>query len=76
MLKPTEEACLTALAFVPIAQQAGLPDIALNLVTGLGEEAGAALAAHPGVHHRPAPLAGSPTRQSVAPANGLEASSA
>ncbi len=51
VLKPAEDACLTALAFARIAQQAGLPDGALNVVTGLGEEAGAALAAHPGVRH-------------------------
>ncbi|MDP1899548.1 MAG: aldehyde dehydrogenase family protein [Rubrivivax sp.] len=51
VLKPAEEACLTALAFARIAQLAGLPAGALNVVTGLGEEAGAALAAHPGVRH-------------------------
>ena len=51
VLKPAEEACLTALAFAGIAQEAGLPDGALNVVTGLGAEAGAALAAHPGVQH-------------------------
>ncbi len=51
VLKPAEEACLTALAFARIAQAAGLPAGALNVVTGLGEEAGAALAAHPGVRH-------------------------
>ena len=51
VLKPAEEACLTALAFARIAQQAGLPAGALNVVPGLGEEAGAALAAHPGVRH-------------------------
>jgi len=51
VLKPAEEACLTALAFARIADQAGLPAGALNLVPGLGEEAGAALAAHPGVRH-------------------------
>jgi aldehyde dehydrogenase (NAD+) len=51
VLKPAEEACLTALAFARIGQQAGLPDGALNLVTGLGEEAGAALSAHPGIDH-------------------------
>jgi aldehyde dehydrogenase (NAD+) len=39
------------LAFARIAQAAGLPDGALNVVTGTGEEAGAALAAHPGVNH-------------------------
>jgi aldehyde dehydrogenase (NAD+) len=51
VLKPAEEASLTALAFARIAVEAGLPPGALNVVTGLGEEAGAALAAHPGVHH-------------------------
>lgn len=51
VLKPAEEACLTALAFARIAQQAGLPAGALGVVPGLGEEAGAALAAHPGVRH-------------------------
>ncbi|MFN2305539.1 MAG: aldehyde dehydrogenase family protein [Paracoccaceae bacterium] len=51
VLKPAEEACLTALAFAEIARQAGLPDGALNVVPGLGAEAGAALSAHRGVHH-------------------------
>jgi aldehyde dehydrogenase (NAD+) len=51
VLKPAEEACLTVLAFARIAHEAGLPAGALNVVTGLGEEAGAALAAHPGVQH-------------------------
>jgi aldehyde dehydrogenase (NAD+) len=51
VLKPAEEACLTVLAFARIAQQAGLPPGALNVITGTGEEAGAALAAHPGINH-------------------------
>ena len=51
VLKPAEEACLTALAFAQLALEAGLPAGALNVVPGLGEEAGAALAAHPGVAH-------------------------
>ncbi|MDK3071538.1 aldehyde dehydrogenase family protein [Sedimentitalea sp. JM2-8] len=51
VLKPAEEACLTALAFAHIAQEAGLPDGALNVVPGLGREAGAALSRHPGVQH-------------------------
>lgn len=51
VLKPAEEACLTALAFAHIAQEAGLPDGALNVVPGLGAEAGAALAGHAGVQH-------------------------
>ncbi|MBS0446605.1 MAG: aldehyde dehydrogenase family protein [Proteobacteria bacterium] len=51
VLKPAEEACLTVLAFARIAVEAGLPAGALNVVPGLGEEAGAALAAHPRVRH-------------------------
>lgn len=51
VLKPAEEACLTALAFADIALEAGLPAGALNVVPGLGEEAGAALSAHPAVRH-------------------------
>ena len=45
VLKPAEEACLTALAFARIAEDAGFPAGAINIVTGLGEEAGAALPA-------------------------------
>jgi aldehyde dehydrogenase (NAD+) len=51
VLKPAEEACLTALAFARLVEQAGFPPGALNVVTGLGEKAGAALAEHPGVNH-------------------------
>src|SRR6185312_12541297 len=51
VLKPAEEACLTAIAFAKIAEEAGLPAGVFNLVPGLGEEAGAALSAHPGIQH-------------------------
>jgi aldehyde dehydrogenase (NAD+) len=51
VLKPAEEACLTSLALVDLAREAGFPAGVLNVVPGLGEEAGAALAAHPGVRH-------------------------
>jgi len=51
VLKPAEEACLTAIAFAAIAEEAGLPKGTLNVVPGLGEEAGAALSSHPGVNH-------------------------
>ena len=49
--KPAEEACLTALAFAELARRAGLPDGALNVVPGIGSEAGNALAQHPLVRH-------------------------
>ena len=51
VLKPAEEACLTALAFGELARRAGLPAGALNVVPGLGSEAGAALSSHAGVRH-------------------------
>ena len=49
VLKPAEDTSLSALRFAEIAAAAGLPEGALNIGTGLGEEAGAALAAHPGI---------------------------
>ena len=51
VLKPAEDASLTALAFARLAEEAGLPAGALNVVPGLGQEAGSALAEHPGVQH-------------------------
>ena len=51
VLKPAEQASLTALAFAHVAADCGLPAGALNVVTGTGAEAGAALAAHPGINH-------------------------
>ncbi len=51
VLKPAEDASLSALAFAALAQDAGLPAGALNVVTGLGETVGAALAGHPGIDH-------------------------
>jgi aldehyde dehydrogenase (NAD+) len=49
VVKPAEDACLSTLRIAELALEAGLPPGVLNIVTGLGEEAGAALAAHPGV---------------------------
>ncbi|HWE63641.1 MAG TPA: aldehyde dehydrogenase family protein, partial [Chloroflexota bacterium] len=51
VLKPAEEASLTAVRLAAIARAEGLPDGLLQVVTGYGEEAGAALVAHPGVDH-------------------------
>lgn len=51
VLKPAEEAPLTALRLGELALEAGLPPGALNVVTGFGETAGAALTAHPGIGH-------------------------
>ena len=51
VVKPGEDASLTALMLGRIALEAGLPPGVLNVVTGYGAEAGAALAGHPGVAH-------------------------
>ncbi|WBU56648.1 aldehyde dehydrogenase family protein [Paracoccus sediminicola] len=51
VLKPAEDASLSSLAFAAIAEEAGLPAGALNVVTGLGSDVGAALSSHRGVHH-------------------------
>jgi aminomuconate-semialdehyde/2-hydroxymuconate-6-semialdehyde dehydrogenase len=49
ILKPPEWAPLTASMLADITRDAGLPDGAYNVVQGIGEEAGAALTAHPDV---------------------------
>ena len=49
VMKPAEDACLTPLRLAELAAEAGLPEGALNVVPGLGEDAGAALSSHPGI---------------------------
>lgn len=49
VLKPAEDTSLSALRVAELAAACGLPEGALNVVTGTGEEAGAALAGHPGI---------------------------
>jgi acyl-CoA reductase-like NAD-dependent aldehyde dehydrogenase len=49
VLKPAEQTPLTALELASIAAEVGLPAGVLNVVTGLGETAGAALVKHPDV---------------------------
>jgi aldehyde dehydrogenase (NAD+) len=51
VLKPAEEASLTAARLGALCLEAGLPPGALNIVPGIGEEAGAALAGHAGIDH-------------------------
>ena len=46
VLKPAEQTPLTALRLAGLIAEAGLPDGVVNVVTGFGETAGAALAAH------------------------------
>jgi aldehyde dehydrogenase (NAD+) len=49
VLKPAEDASLTALRVAELLLDAGVPDGVINVVTGFGHGAGAALAAHPDV---------------------------
>jgi acyl-CoA reductase-like NAD-dependent aldehyde dehydrogenase len=49
VVKPPEWAPLTCSMMCDIAAEAGLPPGVLNVVQGIGEEAGAALAAHPDI---------------------------
>jgi len=49
VLKPAEQTPLSALRLGELMLEAGLPAGVVNIVTGFGETAGAALAAHPGV---------------------------
>ena len=46
VLKPAEQTPLTALRLAELIAEAGVPDGVVNVVTGFGETAGAALAAH------------------------------
>jgi len=49
VIKPAEDACLSVIRLAELAMEAGVPAGVLNVVTGIGAEAGAALAAHGGV---------------------------
>ncbi|HET9977703.1 MAG TPA: aldehyde dehydrogenase family protein [Burkholderiaceae bacterium] len=49
VMKPAEDASLTVLAIAELLLEAGLPPGVVNVVTGYGAEAGAALAEHEGV---------------------------
>jgi aldehyde dehydrogenase (NAD+) len=49
VIKPAEEACMVPLRLAELAAEAGFPEGAINVVPGLGEEAGAALSNHRGI---------------------------
>ncbi|KNE24828.1 aldehyde dehydrogenase family protein [Achromobacter spanius] len=46
VVKPAEDACLSIIRVAELALEVGFPAGALNIVTGLGEEAGASLSRH------------------------------
>jgi aldehyde dehydrogenase (NAD+) len=50
VLKPAEDAPMTALRLGEIALDCGLPAGVLNVLPGMGPEAGASLASHPGIN--------------------------
>ena len=50
VMKPSSEAPMTALRVAEIGLECGLPPGVLNVVTGTGSEAGAALAGHPDIN--------------------------
>lgn len=49
VVKPDEQTPFGAIEIARLSKEVGFPDGIINVVTGLGEEAGAALAAHPGI---------------------------
>ena len=49
VVKPAEDACLSILRMAELAAEVGLPEGVLNVVPGLGEQAGAALSGHRGI---------------------------
>jgi len=49
ILKPAEQTPLSAIRLGELILEAGLPPGVVNIVTGFGETAGAAIAAHPGI---------------------------
>ncbi len=50
VIKPPEDASLSTLYLCRLAQEAGVPAGVINVVTGYGETAGAALAQHTGIN--------------------------
>lgn len=47
VVKPAEDASLTAIRIAQLALEAGVPEGVFNVVTGYGRDAGAALSSHP-----------------------------
>ncbi|KAG6531568.1 hypothetical protein ZIOFF_005382 [Zingiber officinale] len=51
VVKPSEQSSLSALYIAHLAKQAGIPDGVLNVVSGFGPTAGAAIASHMDINH-------------------------
>lgn len=50
VLKPAEDTSLSSLYLARLVREAGIPNGVVNVVTGLGDPAGAALSGHPGLN--------------------------
>ena len=50
VIKPAEDTSLSTLFFTRLVKEAGIPDGVVNVITGRGETAGAALSKHPGLN--------------------------
>jgi len=69
VVKPAEDASLTAIRIAELALEAGMPPGVFNVITGYGRDAGAALSAHPGVDYvtfTGSPLTGTAIQQAAA----------
>jgi aldehyde dehydrogenase (NAD+) len=72
VIKPAEDASLSTIRIGELAIEAGFPDGVLNVITGYGREAGAALSAHPGVDYLTftgSPVTGTAIQQAAATNN-------
>lgn len=72
VVKPAEDASLSAIRIAELALEAGVPDGVFNVITGYGREAGAALSAHPAVDYvtfTGSPLTGTAIQQAAAANN-------
>jgi acyl-CoA reductase-like NAD-dependent aldehyde dehydrogenase len=70
VLKPDEKTPLSALFLADLLREAGVPPGVVNILPGLGETAGAALAGHPGVDKVAFTGSGEVGRKIVAAASG------
>ena len=69
VIKPAEDASLSAIRLAELALEAGIPAGVLNVVTGTGSVAGACLSAHPGIDYvtfTGSPATGTAIQQSAA----------
>jgi aldehyde dehydrogenase (NAD+) len=69
VVKPAEDASLSAIRIAELALGAGIPEGVFNVLTGYGRDAGAALSAHPGVDYvtfTGSPMTGTAIQQEAA----------